>query len=143
MAYMGGLCIMLGMFGKNNLNYKGVRVNSFGLPVLGGSHKKKNDPPNRRVRSLYNVSFAPPLKSDAPKNLIVMYDIPHSLKKERDWFRRQLIKFGYIMIQKSVWVGPSPLPKDFLAYAKEIKIGDKLVTFKLAKPYNPTISAMA
>jgi len=72
-----------------------------------------------------------------------MYDIPHNLKKERDWFRRQLIKFEYIMIQKSVWVGPSPLPKDFLDYLKEIKIGDNFKTFKLAKPYKNTISAMA
>jgi len=64
-----------------------------------------------------------------------MYDIPSDKKKERDWFRRKLIKFGYIMIQKRVWVGPSPLPKDFLDYLKEIKIGDNCKTFKLAKSY--------
>jgi len=29
---------------------------------------------------------------------------------------------GYEMIQKSVWVGPSPLPKDFLDYVKEINL---------------------
>ena len=63
-------------------------------------------------------------------------DIPEGKKKERDWFRRQLMKFEYIMIQKSVWVGPSPLPKDFLDYLKEIKIGNNFKTFKLAKPYN-------
>ena len=96
-----------------------------------------------RKRSLYHVSFVSYFKKDAPKNLIVMYDIPHNLKKERDWFRRHLIRFGYIMIQKSVWVGPSPLPKNFLDYLKEIKIGDKLRTFKLAKTYNTSISAMA
>lgn len=65
-----------------------------------------------------------------------MYDIPSGQKKERDWFRRHLIKFGYVMIQKSVWVGPSTLPKDFLSYLKEIKIGDNFKTFKLAKPYD-------
>jgi len=64
-----------------------------------------------------------------------MYDVPHVQKKERDWFRRHLIKFEYIMIQKSVWVGPSPLPKEFLNYLEEIKIGDKFRTFKLAKSY--------
>ena len=72
-----------------------------------------------------------------------MYDIPHNLKKERDWLRRHLIKFGYVMIQKSVWVGPSPLPKEFIRYLKEIKIESNLKTFKLAKPYNSVISAMA
>ena len=64
-----------------------------------------------------------------------MYDIPHEKKTERDWFRRQLKNFDYIMIQKSVWVGPSPLPKDFLDYVKMIGLRSQLKTFKLAKPY--------
>lgn len=123
---------------KKKIYYKGIQVNHLGLPVLNSSktaysHKKR----------LYNSSFNFSFKKDAPKDLVVMYDIPHELKKERDWFRRHLVKFGYIMIQKSVWVGPSPLPKEFIKYLKEIKIGDKLKTFKLAKPYNSSISAMA
>ncbi len=122
--------------------YKGMRVNAFGLPVFGGSDKKQIKE-SKRKRSFYHVSFESFFKDTAPKNLIVMYDIPHNLKKERDWFRRHLIKFGYIMIQKSVWVGPSPLPKSFLDYLKEIKIGDKFKTFKLAKSYNSSISAIA
>jgi hypothetical protein len=39
------------------------------------------------------------------------------------------------MIQKSVWVGPSPLPKEFMDYVKEIGLKDNLKTFKLAKSY--------
>lgn len=120
-----------------------MRVNAFGLPILGDSKKEQTKKIHKRVRSLYHTTFISSFKEDAPKNLIVMYDIPHNLKKERDWFRRHLIKFGYVMIQKSVWVGPSPLPKDFLDYLKEIKIGDKFKTMKLAKPYNQSISAMA
>ena len=122
--------------------YKGVRVNSFGLPIFNHPKKSKSKKSHRR-RDLYHISFLSSFKKDAPKNLIVMYDIPHNLKKERDWFRRHLIKFGYIMVQKSIWVGPSPLSADFLKYLKEIKINDGLKTFKLAKPYNPSISAMA
>lgn len=64
-----------------------------------------------------------------------MYDIPHENKKERDWFRRHLKKFNYIMIQKSVWVGPSPLPRSFIDYVKSIGLLNQLKTFKLAKPY--------
>ena len=64
-----------------------------------------------------------------------MYDIPKDKKKERDWFRRQLIKFNFRMIQKSVWVGPSPLPKDFLKYITGIKLKENVKTFKLAKAY--------
>jgi len=64
-----------------------------------------------------------------------MYDVAEEKKKERDWFRRQLKNFGYVMIQRSVWVGPSPLSKEFVDYVKEIGLQDHLKTFKLAKAY--------
>ncbi len=114
--------------------YKGMRVNAFGLPIFSQGRTSRAKTENRK-KSFYNITFTSPFNDNSSKNLIVMYDIPHLQKKERDWFRRQLIKFSYIMIQKSVWVGPSPLPKDFLDYLKEIKIGDKFKTFKLAKSY--------
>lgn len=124
------------MSNKKIFFYKGVPVNIFGLPVPNGSKKKQDKKVHKRIRSLYHVSFSSSFKKDAPKNLLLIYDIPEGRKKERDWFRRQLVKFEYIMIQKSAWIGPSPLPKDFLMYLKEIKIGDNFKTFKLAKPYN-------
>ena len=72
---------------------------------------------------------------DAPKNLIVMFDIPESKKGEREWFRWHLKRGGYVMIQKSVWVGPSPLPKEFLKYLETIGLKDLIKTFKLARDY--------
>lgn len=128
---------------NKGLYYKGVQVNAFGVPILNNSPKYEDRRPRKGNRSSYYSSFVSTFKKDAPKNLIVIYDIPEKFKKERDWFRRQLIKFGFIMIQKSVWVGPSPLPKNFLDYLKEIEIGDNFKTFKLAKPYNSAISAIA
>ena len=117
-------------------NYKGIKVNSFGVPVFLLSSDKKNRIKNKnRKRNYYNISFESPFKNSQPKNLLVMYDVPTNMKRERDWFRRHLVKFGYIMIQKSIWVGPSPLPKEFLDYLKEIKIIDNLKTFKLEKSY--------
>ena len=115
--------------------YKGVKVNSFGLQILIDK-KTNNTKEHKRKRNFYNNTFYSPFKNNSPKNLIVMYDIPSDKKKERDWFRRHLVKFSYIMIQKSVWVGPSPLPKDFLSYLKEINIKDNLKTFKLEKSYD-------
>ena len=132
------------MANRKTFRYRGMRVNAFGLPVFNNPKKENNKFHKKiRKRSLYHVTFTSSFKDTAPKNLIVMYDIPHDLKKERDWFRRHLVKFGYIMIQKSVWVGPSPLPKNILNYLKEIKIGNNLKTFKLAKSYKSSISAMA
>ncbi|MFA5791885.1 MAG: CRISPR-associated endonuclease Cas2 [Candidatus Paceibacterota bacterium] len=118
--------------------YKGMRVNAFGLPVFKSGRKSRAKKENRK-KSFYHTTFSSPFKKDSSKDLIVMYDIPHLQKKERDWFRRHLIKFGYTMIQKSVWVGPSPLPKDFLNYLKEIKIEGNFKTFKLAKSYTEKI----
>jgi len=134
MAYMGMGWYSLYMNPKKKLFYKGVEVNSFGIPIFSQGRKSRVKKENRK-RTFYHITFSSPFKKDSSKNLMVMYDIPHSMKKERDWFRRQLIKFDYIMIQKSVWVGPSPLPRDFLDYLKEIKMGDKFKTFKLAKSY--------
>ncbi|MCX6752945.1 MAG: CRISPR-associated endonuclease Cas2 [Candidatus Nomurabacteria bacterium] len=119
---------------NNKKKYKGVSVNIFGLPNLDNS-KKENTESKKIPKRIYLDSFTADFKENAPKNLILMYDIPDNMKKHRDWFRRQLKSFGFIMVQKSVWVGPSPLPKDFLEYLKEIKIGDKFKTFKLAKAY--------
>ena len=114
-----------------------MRVDALGLPVL---NNKKLNSKRKNLKRFYLNSFSSFFQKDSIKNLMIMYDIPSEKKKERDWLRRQLIKFNYVMIQKSVWVGPSPLPKDFLNYLKEIKIGDNFKTFKLAKSYNSKTS---
>lgn len=119
---------------RKYLYYKGVKVNSLGIPIFSRGRKSRSKNTNRK-KKFYNVSFSSPFENNSPRNLIVMYDIPNLKKKERDWFRRHLVKFDYIMIQKSVWVGPSPLPKKFLEYLKEIEIKENFKTFKLAKSY--------
>ena len=115
--------------------YKETRVNALCIPFSKKDKtvriKKKN-----RKRSFYHTAFYSPFNKESPKNLILMYDVIEEKKKERDWFRRQLKNFGYIMIQRSVWVGPSPLPKEFLSYVKDIGLKDHLKTFRLAKFYN-------
>ncbi len=120
---------------RKYLKYKGVTVNAFGIPVFDPN--KDNIKKTGMIGKRYNQyrCFDFNYKIDSPRNLIVMYDIPSEKRKERNWFRRHLQKFDYIMIQKSVWVGPSPLPKDFLNYVKSIGLSNQLVTFKLAKPY--------
>jgi hypothetical protein len=118
---------------KKYRNYKGVAVNSFGIPIFNAD---KNDILKFDKKYSQYACFNFELDKTKPKNLIIMYDIPYEKRKERDWFRRHLRKLNYIMIQKSVWVGPSPLPKDFIDYVKSIGLLDQLKTFKLAKPYS-------
>jgi len=120
---------------RNKFNYKGVWVNSLGIPTSKPIPKRRVATSDR-IRNIYNISFSSDFNENSSKNMIVIYDIPENKKKERDWFRRHLKKFNYVMIQRSVWVGPSPLPKDFLEYVKSIDLLDKLKTFKLAKVYS-------
>ncbi|MFH1201137.1 MAG: hypothetical protein V1484_02320 [bacterium] len=146
---------------STSLRYKGSRVNLFGVPkfkkysqnslsgtlsrLLRDGFLEKSDEGlilttkgqkyiKRKMDSLQQFYFN--FDKNAPKNLIVMFDIPETKKAEREWLRWHLKKFNYLMIQKSVWVGPSPLPKEFLDYVKCINIKDGLKTFKLTKGYD-------
>ncbi len=141
--------------------YKGMPVSMFGIPAIfpykkqsinnalyqlnkNGYVLKENDyisllPKGRKYvenKKIRFITFTSPYKKESPKNLLVMFDIPEVKKAEREWFRFHLRQFNYEMIQKSVWVGPSPLPKDFLDYVNKIKLKECIKTFKLAKPYN-------
>lgn len=115
---------------RKKFRYKGVSVNILGLPDFS-SFKTRKSIEKRQYLTSFISSFA----KDAPKNLLLIYDIPESRKKERDWFRRQLKNFDFVMVQRSVWVGPSPLPADFLDYLKRIGLQKEFKTFKLAKSY--------
>ena len=145
---------------NTSIHSKGGRVNLFGIPRFKrksfGSMRttiyrlskedfiRKQDngwlltPAGRKyARRKFDSlqQFLSPNKKDDPRNLIVMFDVPQFQKAEREWLRWHLKKFNFVMIQKSVWVGPSPLPKDFLEYIKKIKLKNSIKTFKLAKPY--------
>lgn len=140
--------------------YKGVPVSFFGIPDLG-IYKKQSirnsifklkqkgfistaenkafitnagrKHVERRIDSFQ--TFENTFKKGLPKTLIVMYDIPEAKKAEREWFRFHLRKFGYEMIQRSVWVGPAPLPKEFVDYAKSLDLHLSIKALRLAKPY--------
>jgi len=145
---------------NTNLTYKGIRVNIFGVPHFGKYSRKDLQTTINRlnkkgviekelagiVLSKYGKEyvrkkfdslkqFNKPENFSKDRNLLLMFDIPTARKHEREWLRWHLKKFGYIMVQKSTWVGPSPLPKEFRDYVKQIKLDKYIKTFKLAKPY--------
>ncbi|MBF0398397.1 MAG: hypothetical protein HQK78_16595 [Desulfobacterales bacterium] len=146
---------------KPAFKYKGVRIGFFGLPdfkyykyqtlankcsilrhkgfIKEGYNGEYFITGNGRIflEKQKNIlkKFETNKDKNSPKDLLIVYDIEEGRKKERDWFRWHLKKFHFIMIQRSVWVGPFPLPKEFSNYLKEIKLGDNLKTFKLAKGY--------
>lgn len=65
------------------------------------------------------------------KDLIIIFDIPENLKKKRDWLRKELVSLGFSIIQKSVWLGPSPLPEGFIEYISKIGLISCLRFFKV------------
>ena len=146
---------------KSVLRYKGVRVGFLGLPDF--KHYKYQTLANKfsiltkkgLIKQMPNGEYLITQKGrefleegkdilrkfetdknkNSPKDLLIVYDIEEGRKRERNWFRLHLKKFHFMMIQRSVWVGPSPFPKEFTDYLKEIKLGDNLKTFKLARGY--------
>jgi CRISPR-associated endonuclease Cas2 len=146
---------------KSNLKYKGIRVGFMGLPdfryykyqtlannftILSKKGFIRKMPNGEYFVTTKGIIFLESGKDflkrfeankneNSPKDLLIVYDIEEGKKREREWFRYHLKKFHFLMIQKSVWVGPSPLPEEFSDYLKEIKLNDNLKTFKLAKGY--------
>jgi DNA-binding transcriptional regulator PaaX len=143
-----------------NFYYKGIPMNALFLPVFENNRKQsvrnqfnnlyqngyidkvsnhyilnKNGKEYLNKNKKKQLKNFKPTENNSPKNLLLLYDIPEDKKKERDWFRKTLIKYSFIMIQRSVWVGPSPLPKEFLDYVKSIGLKDSIKTFKLEKGY--------
>ena len=146
------------MFSK--LKYKGISVNMFGLPEFRDYKRNSISAALYRLKKRRYVTFTNSVwkltksgekyfkrrsarlpifdfsfKKESPRNLLVIFDIPEARKAEREWFRFHLKKFNYKMIQQSAWVGPSPLPQEFLDYLKNIKLRDCIKTFKLARSY--------
>ena len=49
---------------------------------------------------------------------LIIFDIPENERQKRDWLRLRLLSCDYTSLQKSVWVGERPLPREML---KELK----------------------
>ena len=68
--------------------------------------------------------------SAKPKNMILVFDIPEDQKHKRAWLRIELSNLDFVMLQKSVWFGPAPLPKEFIRSLNELKLLPYLKFFK-------------
>lgn len=73
----------------------------------------------------YYENLIKPIKQDGIPRL-VMYDIPESNRKKRYWLRSELIASGYDQLQKSVWLGYSPLSEDFIKSIKDLGLENKI-----------------
>lgn len=53
---------------------------------------------------------------------IIIFDIPERERWKRAWLREALTMLEFSMLQKSVWVGKSKIPEQFLADLRDMRI---------------------
>lgn len=87
----------------------------------------------KNKQSLRNLHFGHLKIKNAKNNMIVIFDIPEIRKKQRNWLRGDLMALEFIQLQKSVWFGPAPLPKEFIKYLNDTNLLQYLKFFKVAK----------
>ncbi len=87
-----------------------------------------------KVRAFSLLSYFPsPFKGKDPANTVIAFDIPENSRKSRDWLRNQIKIFGYKMLQQSLWVGPRPLPANFMKRLGDLHIRKNIKTFTIRK----------
>ncbi|MDO8664844.1 MAG: hypothetical protein Q7K44_04875 [Candidatus Liptonbacteria bacterium] len=70
-------------------------------------------------------------KRQTTKNVIVAFDIPEHHKRKRVWLRVELKNLGFKMLQKSIWFGPAPLPKEFVKTLNDLNLLDFIKFFEV------------
>jgi len=72
--------------------------------------------------------------NDKEKNLgvfVVVFDIPEKEKRKRAWIRDALRTFNFKLLQGSVWIGKSGIPKEFLEDLRLLKMIDYVHIFEI------------
>jgi len=83
----------------------------------------------------YKLGKNKPKKWDG-KWRVIVFDVPEKLRGKRDLLRRELNNFGFMQLQRSVWVYPHPLPKEFIDLWKAADIFKHCVIFEADKMEN-------
>lgn len=89
----------------------------------------------RKDNNLLNF-ISSPFKDSKVKNTILAFDIPEKNRRKRRWLREQLKIFGYELLQKSLWLGPGPLPNEFLERLEKLRIRKNVKIFTVSKRNN-------
>jgi len=86
------------------------------------------------AKEIYLFSYiSSSFKENSPANTIISFDIPGPKRTTRDWLRNQIKIFGYKMLQQSLWLGPGPMPSEFLKRLDELNIRKNIKIFSVKK----------
>jgi len=84
----------------------------------------------RRNNTLPKIKYE--IKKDDELKIIT-FDIPEKERRKRDWLRQNLLALNFSPLQKSVWVGYSKLPEEFLTELKELSLFPYIEIFTVHK----------
>ncbi len=76
-----------------------------------------------------------PKKLPEGRYVLVIFDIPETPegRRKRQWVRDELVRMGFVMVQKSVWKGDVVIPKLFLKEIYELRLNDAVHIFEVTK----------
>lgn len=73
-------------------------------------------------------------KKEADNKLkIIIFDVPESERHKREWLREALHNLGFLMLQKSVWMGKNKMPEGFLNDLKKRGMLSYIHIFEISK----------
>ena len=72
-------------------------------------------------------------KRKSKNPVIISYDIPEDLRRHRFWLREVLKFLDYLMVHKSVWVGNTILPKEFMKELRDREVLDYVHIFEVTQ----------
>ena len=87
---------------------------------------------HEKVKNNYKYKFIN-IKLEKTNKIIIIFDIPEKERKVRAWLRGQIKLWEFTMIQKSVWLGFGPLPKEFYDRVDFLGIKECIKIFKVEK----------
>jgi DNA-binding transcriptional regulator PaaX len=112
-----------------NINEQSVRTVLYRLKKQGLIENRQGTWIITKHGEKYTTNHNQPLKFfektiayKTSRRILCMFDIPEHERYKRDWLRKQLEILDFTLLQQSVWIGPAPLPQEFLAYTKEIAV---------------------
>lgn len=121
-------------FSKGTIRVSLNRLRSKGYIEKSNSKWKITNTGRKYFKHKHLVTYLTSPFNDAhPKNTIISFDIPERDRAIRNWLRNQIKIYGFKKLQQSLWIGPGPLPKDFLFRLKELHIEGNIKIFKVLK----------
>ena len=86
-----------------------------------------------KQKSLINIPKRTYKKEKTSDSILIIFDIPETLKHYRNWIRSKLAILGFEMLQKSVWIGNYQIPSEFIHDLREANLLKYIHIFRVTK----------